>query len=350
MDKGDSLVAKGKILILLLAAAQPTAAFGEEKVWQNRLRNEIEKIESGNTRKQSFGLFVRDLESGREFSYGGDRTWYLASGVKVAIACAVLREIESGKLELDEKLKFRYEQRIDGSGETNSRQNGSLLSIEYLLRQMLVFSDNTASDILIKKVGIENVNRCVRPYGFSEITSLADVRRHAFSSFHPKAWNLKNSSLFRLGQIRDEKKKVLVLSRFIGIPYSKFKVKTLQEAFSSYYERELNSASLRAYSEFLSDIVLGRVLSPKSTKLLLDIMKDAKTGSRRLIAGFPKHTIFAHKTGTQLRRICDLGILWRARTRPVVITTCTRGYSSNAKAEDLLRRVGKAVANSGILK
>lgn len=344
------MATKSKILILVVSAllSHNEAFAGVPGTWQAKLRLELQKIEQTVPRK-SFGVFIRELSTGEEISFYGDEKWYLASGVKVAVACAVFRAIEQGALALDKEIQFDHSDRIDGSGETNYQPSGSLLTIEFLLHQMLVHSDNTASDLLIREVGLDKVNQCASPFGISRITTLADVRRHAYSAFHPKAWELTNADYLALGAIRKEPKKLRKLSSLLAVPYSDLRAKSLHEAFGAYYSKKLNSASLRAYSDFLTAIVRGEALSEKSTESLINIMKGAQTGSRRLIAGFPDQTIFAHKTGTQVERVCDLGITWNRSRKPVIIAACTRGFATSAKAEKVLRRVGRAISESGLL-
>ena len=61
---------------------------------------------------------------------------------------------------------------------------------------------------------------------------------------------------------------------------------------------------------------------------------------------------FAHKTGTQHQRFCDLGIASvrvGAREEQVVIAACARGSASLAAGERALRDVGAAVTASGLL-
>ena len=74
-----------------------------------------------------------------------------------------------------------------------SHAPGKALSVRYLLDQMLIHSDNTASDMLIRLVGIEQVNAVTRelvPEGFGPITTLADVRRLIYGELHPAARTL----------------------------------------------------------------------------------------------------------------------------------------------------------------
>ncbi len=104
------------------------------------------------------GVHVQRLDGGAQYGFRANEVWYLASGVKVPIAIAVLREIEQGWLTLDTQVTLRADDFVDGAGGTNAHRAGDRLAIAWLLEQMIVHSDNTASDVLIRTVGLGQVN------------------------------------------------------------------------------------------------------------------------------------------------------------------------------------------------
>ena len=342
-------------LILALLSLLPLAVQAEHEVdWAKRLAAQLEAVDA--VYPGELGVFVKDLESGETFSFRGDERWYLASGVKVPVAIAVMRAIERGALSLDSKVELLASDYVDGAGETNWHPPGTALSVRYLLDQMLIHSDNTASDMLIRVVGLDQVNTVAQelaPEGFGTITTLADVRRHAYSSFHEKAFQLSGEDFFILKKIRDEHERVEQLAHLLGVPVSDFPVQDLDTAFNAYYATDLNAARLSAYATLLEALVDGRALQPESTQYLLGVMQRVRTGTHRIKAGLPETVSFAHKTGTQRARACDFGV---ARTAPeegakrVLIAACSRGMLSLTRAERALRAVGEAVEASGVLQ
>ena len=78
------------------------------------------------------------------------------------VTLAVLQAVERGDFTLDTPLRVRASDYVDGAGQTNSKPVGRALSVRYLLEQMLIYSDNTASDMLIGLVGIRAVNALVQ--------------------------------------------------------------------------------------------------------------------------------------------------------------------------------------------
>jgi len=112
-------------------------------------------------------------------------------------------------------------------------------------------------------------------------------------------------------------------------------------------------STLRNFGHMLAALGEGLALGPDSTAWLTGVMTRVRTGDRRIKAALPAGVGFAHKTGTQHRRYCDLGIASvqvRGRTEQVVIAACARGSASLAAGERALRDVGAAVTASEVLK
>ena len=139
------------------------------------------------------GVYVKDMQTGISVSYHGEDAWYLASTVKVPIAIAVMRRVEQDDLTLDSPVTLLASDYVDGAGPTNSHAPGKALSVRYLLDQMLIHSDNTASDMLIRLVGIE-AGQCGHPRAGARglradhhpgRCATADLRRTASGGAHP---------------------------------------------------------------------------------------------------------------------------------------------------------------------
>lgn len=302
------------------------------------------------------GVYVRHLGRDESFSYRADEPWYLASGIKVPIAIAVMRAIERGELSLDTRVTLRESDFVDGAGGTNAFRAGTRLRVSYLIEQMIIHSDNTASDVLIRTVGIAQVNAVAAELGSIDgmhITTLADVRRLAYGQLHPSASRLRSADLLALQRAGAGQARVRRLVQLLAITPADLLRPDLDSAFEAYYATHANSASLIAYGRMLAALSDGHALGPDGTRYLLDVMARVQTGDRRIRAGLPTGTRFEHKTGTQHRRSCDLGIATvpsTARDRPparVVIAACARG-TATAASERALRDVGAAVTASGV--
>lgn len=301
------------------------------------------------------GVYVHHV--GRDESWGlrADEPWYLASGVKVPIAIAVMREIEQGWLTLDTEVTLLETDFVDGAGRTNAHRAGDRLTIAWLLDQMIVYSDNTASDVLIRTVGLGQVNAVAAELIASQgvhITTLADVRRLAYGMLHAGAAQLSSQDLLALQRAGVGRARVLRLAQLLSVSPDTFLAPDLDTAFESYYATHVNSATLGDYGRMLVALQQGLALDAEHTAYLLGVMSRVKTGQRRIRAGLPPTADFAHKTGTQYRRLCDSGIVTMpagdAPPVQVVVAACVRG-PTGATGERALRSIGEAVTASGVL-
>ena len=324
-----------------------------QPAWAERLQAELTLVAARHT--AGVGVYVRDLDTGIAVSHRGDELWYLASSVKVPVAMAVLRAVEHGDFTLDTPLRVRASDYVDGAGATNSRAVGTPLSVRYLLEQMIIYSDNTASDMLIGLVGLHAVNALVEqlvPLGIERITTLADVRRHAYGYLTPAAVHLTGHDFLVLKQQRNDAERVQALGRLLRVPTASFQVPSVADAFEAYYASGLNSGRLDAYAHLLEQLVDGKVLNAAHTSYLLRVMERVQTGAGRIKAGLPAPARFAHKTGTQRARTCDSGLVSvprPGRDKRVIVVACTRGELLTARSDRALRDVGTAICKSGLL-
>ena len=344
-----SLPTKPVIAKTALATSLPVAT----PRWSTELDRRVRAIDARFAGE--LGVHVQGFGDDVQYDFRGDEIWYLASGVKVPIAIAVLREIEQGWLTLDTPITLLESDFVDGAGRTNAHRAGDRMTIDWLIEQMIIHSDNTASDVLIRTVGLGQVNAVASELIARDvrITTLADVRRLAYGMFHPGAAGLTSQDMLALQRAGSGQARVRTLARLLGVTPADFLLPDLDSAFESYYATHINSATLRDYGNMLAALQSGRALDPDSTRYLLDVMARVQTGKQRLRASLPANARFAHKTGTQYRRICDSGIAslpTRDGSAPaqVVIAACARG-AGTAASERALRELGAAITASGVL-
>jgi len=184
------------------------------------------------------------------------------------------------------------------------------------------------------------------------ITSLADVRRHAYSALHQDAMQLSSAQLLELRRQPYGGARYQALADMLGVAPAQFAHPGIEGAFEAYYSTRLNAAPLDDYAQMLVAIASGHALGPWGTAYLLEVMERVQTGRQRIIAGLPAQVRFAHKTGTQLRRQCDFGIVRTgagAQARALAVAACNRGARTLAGGEAALRAVGAALHASGAL-
>lgn len=303
-----------------------------------------------------FGVYVLDLESSEEFSHKSSEFWYLSSTIKVPVAIGLLKMVDEKKIDLSEKVTIAKSDYRDGAGPVNWLKPGSKVSYKYLLKQMLIYSDNAATDLIIKKVGLDSINSMVANEAiakeFGPITTLLDVRKKAYGEIHPDAEKLPVEAFFAIKKAKTPKRRIAQLAKELKISKDNFKFQTLDEGFNRYYSKHWNSATLRSYAQLLRKLVEGQLLSEESTLYLLKIMSGIQTGKKRIRRGLKNSTVFAHKTGTQHRQACDLGIA-RTKGNPkpkVLILVCTRNWKKLSNAELLMANIGKIISQTQLLK
>ncbi|MFQ3787081.1 serine hydrolase [Halomonas sp. A29] len=349
--------------LLLLAMALPSLAAAQpgwaeqveawvEPPWAERLEARLALLEAGFGGE--LGVYVRNLETGARYGWRDDEYWYLASLVKVPVAIELMGRVEAGEMALLDRLTLQRSDYVDGAGSTNWAAPGSTLTLRQLLESMITVSDNTASDMLIHHLGLENVNaraRQLTPVGsLGPITTLVDVRRHAYANLHPDAFSLSGLDFIELRKRQGDAARVAWLRQRLGLTPQNLLVPSIDEAFRHYYATDLNSGRLDAFGDLLADLAEGRVLGSDATAELLAVMARTTSGERRLKAGLGRDIRLAHKTGTQHRLVCDSGIATQGQgdnARRVVIVACVRGEFDLARNEQLLAAVGRAVREAG---
>ncbi len=114
-----------------------------------------------------FGFAARNLRTGEEIQVDGDLLFPTASTYKVPVLIEVFRQEAAGILSLDETIPFTEENRRLGSGVIRDLSLGLALSIRDLAMLMVIVSDNTATRLLLNRIGgWRAVNAAMADLGF----------------------------------------------------------------------------------------------------------------------------------------------------------------------------------------
>lgn len=338
---------------LTFSVCTAAAAEASEPPWAATLKSELAALDAQH--RGRLGVYVRDLDTGATASHRAEQRWYLASMVKVPVAIIVLRDVERGLYSLETTVTLRAADIVDGAGTTVLAPVGTPLTVRSLLEQMVIHSDNTATDMLIGLVGLPAVNALVKslvPEGLQRITTLGEIRRLIYGQIVPDVERLTGRDLLLLRHARSDAERLQLLNQLTGAPEGRRRPGSLDDAYDAYYASGVNSGRLDAYAELLALLFDGKALSPRTTEHLVGLMQRSVTGTDRLKAGLPSHVRLAHKTGTQRRRVCDAGLLrWLedGRQRRALVVACTRDEPSLERAESALMQVGLALCHSGLL-
>jgi beta-lactamase class A len=341
-----------RLLLALLAGLLAACSAAVADDWVSVLAAEVERIDRRSDGK--LGVYVHNLADDRVLDHDGSRMWYLASTIKVPVAIAVLQAVEAGRLSLDQELTLQQSDFVDGAGDLIWQKPGSRYAIGELLDKSLVDSDSTATDMLIRLIGEDELNARVRDWvgdGFGPITTIVQVRYDAYGILHPGVAGLTNMDLVRLRNAEAGSARLDALARTLKVERGAFAVDSIDEAFERYYQGGSNSATLQAFARLLARLVGGELLSPPHTERVLDAMRRISTGERRIKAGLPRKAAFAQKTGTQLARACNMGLLLPNDGKPeapVVVAACVERFDQLADAERAFEALGRALAEAGL--
>lgn len=99
-----------------------------------------------------------------------DESFEAASLVKLPILIELARRIELGELRRDQKMVFEERFRVGGSGVLQQRPAGEVCSLEQLATWMIAESDNVATDMLLEKLGMADIQQQIRKLGLQATT------------------------------------------------------------------------------------------------------------------------------------------------------------------------------------
>lgn len=259
-----------------------------------RLENKIDQIISRS--RGTVGVSLIHVESGATLSVRGDERFPMASVYKLPIAIELLAQVSAGTLALDRPIALAPSDiRACCTLSRRHPRGGVTVTAGELLELMIVESDNTASDAILKLVGGPPVvERRMRTLGFDTINvnrSEGDI----------------NFEMTGVAHLPPEAEWTLDLQYQL---ISEVTPQALREARARYTTTDPRDTSTPDdMARLLGRLQLGNLLRPQYTTLLLDLMARSKTGPRRLKALLPPNTIVAHKTGTTDVVINDVGIL-----------------------------------------
>lgn len=114
------------------------------------------------------GVFLVDLDSGSYVDINAGASFPAASTIKVPILVAFFQDVDAGKIRLDETLTMQQNMVAGGSGNIQYKPVGSQYTTLELATKMITISDNTATNMLIAKLGgMEALNQRFRSWGLT---------------------------------------------------------------------------------------------------------------------------------------------------------------------------------------
>lgn len=226
--------------------------------------------------KGKVAIAVKHLESGETFFLNADEAMPTASLIKFPIMVETYRQAKEGKVKLDEMLSLTKEEMVQGSGIlTEHFSPGAQFSLRDAVRLMIVYSDNTATNMVLEKIGIPSTNTLMDELKLPNTRINAKVFKGSTTSVDPA-----RTKKYGLG-----------------------------------------STTAREMVDLLELLHGNKLVSPEACKTMLDHLKkcDDKDKFPRFL---PSTVTVAHKTGSVNNSRTDAGILY-FKEGPVALCVLT---------------------------
>jgi len=286
------------------------------------------------------GISVLHLDSGRFAAIRADERFPMASTFKLPIAMTVLSGVDQGAIKLDEVVHLNpWDMNPAASALTDAHPVGGVdVTLHDLLDRMLTTSDNTACDVLLRRVGGPAVvTQELRLWSVSELRVDRDERESGNDWVGLSLPFDSTQTAASLKAARD------------AVPISR-----RAEADRKFMADPRDTATPRGFTALLAMLWHGAALSPASTDTMRAMLERTTTGAGRLRAGLPKPVKLAHKTGTgwslgdHTAAVNDVGVITLpgggGRVAIAVLIRDVRGPVP--RAEKTIAEVAKAVFDS----
>jgi beta-lactamase class A len=241
----------------------------------------------------------RTLDGKSELLIDADKPFHAASTMKVPVMIELFRQAQAGMLQLDEALLIRNEFRsiVDGSPYKLSEGDdsdlevyanvGKQMTLRRLNELMITVSSNFAANLLIERLGVENVKATVKRLGADGMKVLRGVED------------------------------------------------------SKAFEKGLNNeTTARALAILFERLASGTAVSPPADREMIEVLKRQKFNDA-IPAGVPAGTPVAHKTGDITRIQHDGGIVYGPS--PYVLIVLVRGIEDQKASKALIAQISQAV-------
>jgi beta-lactamase class A len=271
-------------------------------------------------------LYAQHLPSGQEVAVRADDAMNTLSVIKIPIMVLAYRDAEQGTLYLDERYEVQPEDMRRGSGVLQTFAIGLNPTYRDLITQMIITSDNTATDILIEKLGLERVNEMLDELGYKDTrlqTTIGRLFRRVWELLDPANASLSDREVFERRFPTDE-----------GAMERSF-------AFEGNSAEWLGRSTAREMSRLLEQIYQAELASREHSDEMIEILKKQLYSSRLPLRVRFRATV-AHKTGDWAPHAGnDVGILFHEGGPTVVSVFVNQNRGDFLEVETTIGRIAE---------
>lgn len=357
------LSAQSKVVPSPVASASPAAASspaeGPSAVAQaglEKLDNSLRYLVGKYAQHGDFAVAVVDSGVVRS-AINAKSAYPLASVFKLPLLLAILDAQEQGTFPgPGATLTIGTSDQCIGSGSLAKRGVGARVSVDEACRLMMSVSDNTATDVLFRKFGEENLDPMLGAWGYKTSQILLTNRQAwllslgkvpGWGNTSPEQRVQRWEALQRPGKLTKAQEieraaAALSLAEFQRIENASSG--TQSAAQDRLLAAELdNKMSALDLAKMLSALDTGELLSGNGRERALDILAGQKFHSR-LPAKLTSTTDIYHKTGTLSGIINDAGLMYVAgHDSGIAVVFLSQNVTSEGAAESLAAQVAQTV-------
>jgi beta-lactamase class A len=165
--------------LLFVALLQPLLVqVRADDVLSKRLFPLVEKY------KGNVAISVKNLRTGEAFSLRADDPMPTASLIKFPVMVEAYRQAAEGKIDLGATVTLAKSDKVPGSGILTSHfSDGATFPLRDAIRLMIAFSDNTATNLVLDRIGIEATAATMETLGYPNTKIHSKVYRRDTSKF-----------------------------------------------------------------------------------------------------------------------------------------------------------------------
>jgi beta-lactamase class A len=248
-----------------------------------------------------------------------DKKFPMASTYKLPILVEIFYQIAEGKFSLDDRVEVMPSDLHIGSGAMVALLDppGAQFDIRNLINFSMRVSDNSAADILLSRVGPENVTQRMKMLGLDSIR----VDRSTLEMI------LDQSGL-------DYAQFGALPAREVRKLLDSIDAATAAKADEQFNKIDKDTAKPADMNRLLEMLVKGEIVDYVASYKIVDILKECQTGTARIPGLLPKDIEVAHKSGTLSGSINDTGIVFLPNGAGHLLVTV---FMKNTKASTAVR-------------
>lgn len=259
-----STLALGAQLAVLGAAPFPASA---QSIDWSGMRSQLDARIAQH--KGVVGVAVIDLASGETLSIRGDERFPTASNIKIPVLIELFTQVERGRIRLSDPVVMLDVDRVGGSGILQHFDAPLEITVKDAATFMINQSDNTATNLIVDKLGIRAVNERMDSLGYPGTKLWAKVSRSRQTSIDPDS-----SRVWGLG---------------VTTPMENARM------FASMYK--------------------GEAVSAEASRQMISMARTQAWGYNEIPRYLPAGVVVAHKTGSVSATRNDCGIVFTQRPR-----------------------------------